>query len=206
MSLTYPHGEALWGLLFGSFRGLFVRAPWLLLALPGYVYWWRSGKRRAEWLVVALAPLCGYLFYASSGMWWGGFAAGPRYLVFVLPFLALPAAYMAAICWQRLAGRVAVIALIAVSVAIVWIEAVAGALFPTDGIRATWTGYVFPSWAQGNIARNVGMALGLTGIPSLVPLILAAAALVTLLFVPLKARPTRHIKPGTSQAAREHYA
>src|SRR5690606_36532602 len=55
MSISYPHFEALWGLTFGSFRGLFVRAPWLLLALPGALLWWREGQHRAELMTVVAA-------------------------------------------------------------------------------------------------------------------------------------------------------
>lgn len=192
MSVTSPQIEALWGLTFGSFRGLFVRAPWLLLALPAYVVWWRSGKQRAEWWVLLLVPLTLTLFYGSSAMWWGGFAAGPRYIVPIIPFLALPAAWLLARLCVRPAGRAVAATLVAASVVLVWVEAVAAQLFPTDGVRATWTGYVLPAWTNGDIARNLGMAVDLTGPLSLAPLaILALAATALLLLAPLdgKARP-----------------
>jgi 4-amino-4-deoxy-L-arabinose transferase-like glycosyltransferase len=49
MSLTTPTLDAVWGITFSPFRGLFLLAPWLLLALPGFVLWWRAGRQRAEW-------------------------------------------------------------------------------------------------------------------------------------------------------------
>jgi hypothetical protein len=171
MSITAPQIEALWGLTFGPFRGLFFRAPWLLLALPGYLLWWRCGLHRAEWWVALLVPLTLLLFYGSSAMWWGGFAAGPRYIVPLIPFLALPAAWLIAACWRRVVLRVSAIALVLVSVALVWAEALASQSLPHDTIRNTWSGYVLPAWQTGDIARNLGMALGLRGALSLLPLV-----------------------------------
>ncbi|MCS6881906.1 MAG: hypothetical protein RMK84_06940 [Oscillochloridaceae bacterium] len=191
MSITGPRIEALWGLTFGAFRGLFVRAPWLLLALPAAILWWRGGERRAEWWLLVLAPLTLILFYGSSVMWWGGFAAGPRYIVPIIPFLALSAAWLAARLWSRPAGRTAVTTLVIGSIALVWAESLAGQLFPTDAIRNTWTGYVFPAWAAGDIARNLGMVLGLTGPWSLIPLLLAILALAGLMVVPRNHRRSR---------------
>jgi hypothetical protein len=180
MSLTAPHPDALWGLSFGSFRGLFIRAPWLLLAFPGYALWWRSGRQRAELWVAALIPLAIYIFYSSSAMWWGGFAAGPRYIVPLLPFLALPAAWCIAAMLARRDGAILVAALVLASAGLTWAEALAGQQFPPDSVRATWAGYVLPAWAHNDIARNLGMALGLRGPASLLPLIVAAAIGVAL--------------------------
>ncbi|PDW04629.1 hypothetical protein [Candidatus Viridilinea mediisalina] len=171
MSITYPQLDALVGLTFGAFRGLFFRAPWLLLAMPGLVIWWRSGRWRAEWWVLLLASLSLLLFYGSSMMWWGGFAAGPRYIVPLIPFLALPAAWLMAQLWAKLRLRLVSVGLVVLSLLLVWIEATARQLFPTDALRNTWTGYVFPAWLEGDIARNLGMALGLSGPWSLLPLL-----------------------------------
>lgn len=206
MSITGPRVEALWGLTFGAFRGLFVRAPWLLLALPAAILWWRSGGRRAEWWLLILTPLTLILFYGSSVMWWGGFAAGPRYIVPIIPFLALSAAWLAARLWSRLAGRAAVMTLVIGSIALVWAESVAGQLFPTDAIQNTWTGYVFPAWAAGDIARNLGMILGLTGPWSLLPLLLATLALAALMTVPTprwQLRPSARAGGNTALAHEE---
>lgn len=199
MSLTYPQPDALWGLTFGAFRGLFVRAPWLLLALPAYVIWWRSRERRAEWWVLLLVPLSVLLFYGSSAMWWGGFAAGPRYIVPMLPFLALPAAWLIGRLWAEPAARIATVALVALSVALVWVEATAGQLFPSDASRATWTDYVLPAWAGGDIARNLGMAIDLSGPLSLAPIaLIALVGTAILLFTRNAPRP--ELAPAAGKA------
>jgi len=170
LSITYPHVDALWGLTFGLYRGLFVRAPWLLLALPGYIIWWRGGQNRLVWWVALLAPLGLLLFYGSSLMWPGGFAAGPRYLVLIIPFMALASAPAAVILWRRPWPRAALLLLIAVSIVLTWSEAVARQGFPPDTIANPWIGYTLAAWREGDIARNLGTALGLHGALSLLPL------------------------------------
>jgi hypothetical protein len=41
-SITMPTIEAMWGITFSPYRGLFYVAPFLLLSLPGFVCWWRT--------------------------------------------------------------------------------------------------------------------------------------------------------------------
>ncbi|ACL23745.1 conserved hypothetical protein [Chloroflexus aggregans DSM 9485] len=191
MSLTMPQWEAIWGLTFSEFRGLFFRAPWLLLALPAYWIGWRWRDRRAEWLVLLLVPLAFLLFYGSSIMWWGGFAAGPRYIVPLIPFLALPASLLIGYGWHLIGLRVSALGLIGISFVLVWMEATAGQLFPSDAVRATWREYVIPAWQQGDIARNAGMVFNLSGPISLLPLLGMVITAVIVLWRPLEqATPT----------------
>jgi hypothetical protein len=209
LSITYPHAAALWGLLFGLYRGLFARAPWLLLALPGYVIWWRSGRARAHWWVALLAPLSMLLFYGSSAMWPGGFAAGPRYLVLISPFLACACAPAAIVIWRRLAGRIALFTLIAGSLVATWSEAVARQSFPPDEIANPWLGYTWPAWRDADIARNIGTFLGLRGGASLLPLaLLIIVAGAYLLRRPTHAAatssPPAHITEGQTVAPIQH--
>ncbi len=196
LSITYPHAAALWGLLFGLYRGLFTRAPWLLLALPGYAIWWRSGRAREHWWVALLAPLSMLLFYGSSAMWPGGFAAGPRYLVLISPFLACASAPAAIVIWRRMAGRIALLILIAGSLVVTWSEAVARQSFPPDTIANPWIGYTWPAWRDADIARNIGTFLGLHGGLSLLPL----ALLIIVAGAYLLRRPT-HAAAATSPPA-----
>jgi hypothetical protein len=77
--------------LLSPFRGIFLAAPVLLLGAVGLVYWFRSGRMRAEWWLV-LSVLGFFLaFLTTFNGWHGGWAASPRYLVPALPFLAFPA-------------------------------------------------------------------------------------------------------------------
>jgi hypothetical protein len=192
MSITYPRSESLWGLTFSLYRGMFVRAPWLLLALPGYLIWWRSGRDQPLWWAALLAPLGLLLFYASSIMWWGGFGAGPRYLVALAPFLALASAPAAVWLWSRPWGRATLLLLVAASIALTWGEAVAHQSFPPDTIANPWTAYTLPAWREGDIARNLGTALGLRGGLTLLPL----GLLILGAFVYLLRRPPSVRAPG----------
>jgi hypothetical protein len=209
LSITYPHAAALWGLTFGQYRGLFVRAPWLLLALPGYIAWWRSGRGRIGWWIAALAPLSMYLFYSSSGMWWGGFAAGPRYLAIATPFLAVASAPAMAYLWRRLRDRIVLFALAAGSLALTWSEAVARQSFPPDTALNPWLEYTLPAWRSGDIARNLGTAIGLPGALSLLPLavlIIVACAYLLLRpsYTPAPAAPLANIVEGHTVAPIQH--
>lgn len=193
LSITYPRPEALWGLTFGAYRGLFARAPWLIAALPGFALWWRSGAARpacalALWTCAALT-----LFYSSSVMWWGGFGVGPRYLVPILPFLALGAAFGLRRLWQSRPGRAAAAALVLLSGALVWSEGLAHQGFPPDTFLQPWTDYTLAAWQQGDIARNLGTALGLRGPLSLLPLLAGLALLIGLL---LRQRPSGGQQPS----------
>jgi hypothetical protein len=175
LSLTYPKVESLLGLTISPFRGLFFFAPVLLMAIVGIALAWRERASRVV-TVVALASFCLTLaFAASSAMWWGGFAVGPRYLLPGVPFLALPLG--ALVAWlnsQRVTVRLGGLGLIgglaALSLALVWATTFARQSFPPDTVRDPLRAWVWPALQDGDLARNVGMALGLRGVASLLPL------------------------------------
>ncbi|HHY54671.1 MAG TPA: hypothetical protein GYA08_04470 [Chloroflexi bacterium] len=171
MSLTTPTLDAVWGITFSPFRGLFLLAPWLLLALPGFVVWWRHGLLRAEWWLTLSITAAIFLFNASSSMWWGGFAVGPRYLLPMLPFLVLPIGFILTLWGDRLWLRIVTALALLWSLLAVWSMTLAEQAFPSDALRNPWLEHVLPNWGVGNIARNVGTILGLEGAWSLAPLL-----------------------------------
>jgi hypothetical protein len=73
-----PRLDALWGITFSPYRGLFYLAPVVLLALSGL-------RDRLIWIAFALM----LLFNASFNGWHGGYAVGPRYLIAVIPLVML---------------------------------------------------------------------------------------------------------------------
>lgn len=196
MSLTYPHPTAMWGLLGSNFRGLFFRAPWLLLALPGAALWWRSAQHRAVLALTLGAALALWLFYSSSRMWWGGFAAGPRYIAAAIPFLCVPAVFLIDRWWMNRIWRCITISLVILSLMLVWAEMLAGQQFPPDTLSNPWVSWTVTAWNRGDIARNVGMGVGLHGAWSLVPLAIGATVL-TLFLCKTPDRPltTREVQP-----------
>jgi len=76
-----PRLDALWGITFSPHRGLFYLAPILLLALGGILL-------ARQWNVLA-ALLLFLAINASFNGWHGGYTIGPRYLLTVVPLLAL---------------------------------------------------------------------------------------------------------------------
>lgn len=171
MSLSMPTWEAAWGITFGSFRGLFVLSPLLLISLPGFVAWWQSRQDRGIFWVSLGCVTLTFLFNASSIMWWGGFAVGPRYLLPALPFMMLPIAFAGlrwgSTFWGKTLGFVGIVW----SLAATWGMTLAEQAFPADTIRQPFLDFVLPNWRIGNIARNLGTVTGLPGLWSLVPLI-----------------------------------
>lgn len=77
----------LYGLLLGPARGFFWYSPSLLLIFPALSWFWRQ----ARWLFVTILALTAlYVFvYAKWYMWHGGYSWGPRFLVPLVPLLAL---------------------------------------------------------------------------------------------------------------------
>ena len=116
---TLPLWTGLRGLLTSSGKGLFVHAPWLLLAPAGMaMHVARVRHHGAAGLVMLVAyPALTVVAYAQKLVWHGG-AWGPRYLVLALPWIAL--ACSPAIEWAlaRRARRAALATLGVISVAV----------------------------------------------------------------------------------------
>jgi hypothetical protein len=179
-SLSYPRAEALWGITFGSYRGLFFLSPVLLFALAGLVPMARQRTWRAEFWLCLWAVGSFMLFNGSSVMWQGGHGVGPRYLVPMLPFMVLPLA-LAAAQWARMGWVRGALAVATVwSFTAVWAQTLGGQNYPDYTLNPLFR-YSLPRLLAGDVARNLGMGLGLTGWLSLAPLLLALALLVGLL-------------------------
>ncbi len=193
VSLTYPHLAYLWGITFGSFRGLFYVSPVLLIALAGLIVWWFWRQFRFEALVSSWATVIFFLFNGSSVMWQGGFSVGPRYLVPMLPFLALGFGPFAIRYGQKLWARILIGLLAFLSLLVVWVETLGGQGFP-DWAKTPLINYSLPNVLSGNIARNWGMLFGLRHIASLLPLALfLVAAGILLMRLKATAHPPEQI-------------
>lgn len=176
LSITYPHWDAIWGITFSPFRGLFFFAPVLLLAVVGTRWVLRSRQQRTVGIVALTAFVAMFLFVSSSVMWWGGFAVGPRYLLPAVPLLAFPLGALIAdlnsrALRPRLAGLGGIGMLMGVSMGLVMATTFSRQNYPPDSTRATLADYVVPAVREGDIARNVAMVLNLDGLLSLVPLL-----------------------------------
>lgn len=80
-------------------RGLLYLNPVLITAIPGFVLWFRSRIFRLELVLVAALAVIFVVenaCYGNSIVYWGGGAStGPRQVILMLPFLALPIAFFA---------------------------------------------------------------------------------------------------------------
>jgi len=174
LSLTYPKLDAMWGLTFSPFRGLFYRSPFLLLALPGFWFMGRDRAHRAEMGMCLWAVISFFLFNSSSAMWWGGNRPGPTYLIPMVPYMTIPIVYFLRDWVHRGWHKVLVGVLAIWSLLFVWVETIGGQIFPGLTPNPIWTVSV-PAVLKGDIARNWGMLLGLRGFASLLPLVVLQA-------------------------------
>ena len=102
------------GLLLSPGRGLLFYAPVFLLLIPALPGFWRA--RRAEAAVIVLLAVSQTLLYARWHVWFGGWCWGPRFLVPLMPFLALALGHWLQDAWRRGRGvRWTVLGLAAVS-------------------------------------------------------------------------------------------
>jgi hypothetical protein len=178
--------------LFGAYRGLFFSAPWLLAALPGAVLLFKRGQARLEACACAAIVILFLLLNAALVDWHGGYAAGPRYLVPALPFLALLAGGVTLARWSRpLARTGGVVLALAVAASILLMLAATAVRpeVPLDVARP-FQDYLIPAFVDGRLglnpipvhralppagevplAWNLGQCLGLAGLTSLAPLL-----------------------------------
>ena len=164
-----PSPRTLTTLLFDS-RGLLTLAPILVMGIVGLVLLARRGRRAEARALAAIA--CLYLVY-NSGYYlpFGGGSPGPRFLITVLPFLALPLA----LSLRRFPG--ATLALAGASVTVMAIGTATHPLVGYETETSTWMHYLSLGSFQPTIASAFGAGRGW---PALVPFLVAVATAIGL--------------------------
>lgn len=116
-------------------------------------------------------------------MWWGGFAVGPRYLLPMMPFMAIPMIFVFIEWGQQAWFKILFFLMAAWSLLVTWGLTLGGQSYPPDTIQNPLIDYAWPNWLQGNIARNFGTVLGLPGEWSVLLLLLFAGGILTLMWL-----------------------
>jgi hypothetical protein len=125
--------EGFAGLLASPGRGLLLYVPWVVLALPGVVALARRDRPLA--VLIAGSALALWLVYSPWAQWDGGWVYGPRFLVPVLPLLAVAAAAWVAPRREQ-----------------PWVRALAGALvfvalaFAVQSVQVNFIDYTYAAW------------------------------------------------------------
>jgi hypothetical protein len=127
--ITWPHPSILVELLFGLYRGLLPLSPVLVLVPVGLYVMWREPNTRIAAGAI-LFVLCSFFWINASYYYWnGGWSTGPRHLVPMLPLCCLALAF----AWPRAFwARTVALVLLAASLVLSLICAVAGMFAPSD--------------------------------------------------------------------------
>ena len=145
-----PHLGPLWGITFSEYRGLFFCSPVLLFAFLGVARMMRQRHLRPELLAIGAIVVLFFLVNASFNGWHGGAAFGPRYLVPIVPLLAIPMMFIS--------DRVRLVWLLigALSIAINLAATAVDPMAPEEVPRPV-TAYIVPTLLRGEINRSPDM-------------------------------------------------
>jgi hypothetical protein len=145
--ITFPHLDAAVDLLLGG-RGLLVLTPVLAVAVVGVVLMYRRGHR-AEALTIAGVSAVYFLYDSAYWQPYGGGTPGPRFLIPMLPFLALGLAF----AYRRLPATT-----LALAIPSALCMLVASLTYPLIGEQGTglWVDWL----ADGRLEHTLATAFG----------------------------------------------
>jgi len=146
--LQLPRWDALWGITLSPYRGLFYLSPVLILAIGGWIVWWRSNERRAELLASTAIVAVFAVFNLTFNQWEGGSSIGPRYLVPIVPLLGLMMLRVAGV-WKPLWVALAVVSFLNA------FAATAVNPLPPRPIADPLGDYIYPLLITGSIPQSV---------------------------------------------------
>jgi len=149
--LRIPRLDALYGLSFSPYRGLFFTAPVLLFSFIGLIMM----RRRRERYAVVLIAATFFIVLAAFNGWNGGCAFGPRYLLPIVPLLGIPMFAAAA-----LPSQIFRVTWIAAAITSVFFSFVATATdpMPCPDVPHPISRYLMPAFFTGRIPENTRRA------------------------------------------------
>jgi hypothetical protein len=198
-------------------KGLFVTAPLTAVALFGLSRLWRIGRRR-EAVACAVIPALFLLWNAGYYIPFGGSTPGPRFLVPVLPFLALPLAAVLGV-WPLLVAGIGVASAALMLLAAVtepmigdqairvWLHALAHSNFTKTVLTPLGAGHGWLAVAPLAVVFFAALGLGLSTTPAWYvkprDLVVLACALLSWILVALIASPFLPLEAGAGTTAGE---
>ena len=141
-----PTWEALFGITFSSYRGLFYIAPILLLGMFGAIEFSRTVERRKLLIAIAISFAFFLTVNASFNGWHGGYAIGPRYLIPTIPLIGL---LLVNVSTPRLLFRVMAALSIALNLAVTAVDPQ-----PPDRFKDPIGKYILPALVTGSALQN----------------------------------------------------
>jgi hypothetical protein len=175
LGMTFPTLSAMFGTTLAPDNGFFVLAPWWLVAIPGGIALWRRGER--GFVAVGAAMALVYFWFVWSldyPFWRGGWEIGPRYIVAMQPFLLpLVAAGLASLGGKPIAMGVVGGAIVA-GVAVYALSTATMPMWP-NALRDPLYEVTLRLLGDNAVTPNVGRALGVPGIPGMLPYLAVVA-------------------------------
>jgi hypothetical protein len=183
-----PNWDSFYNVLFIPANGLVVLAPWVILALVGAIAIFASRRLRLRMgpeALVCAGIVTVYVVFVGSMLPYmarGGWSAGPRQLVGMLPFAACLAVVGFELAGRLLATRVLAYGTVLSSAVVFFAAATTYPHWP-DSLKNPLYELSFPLLRQGYAVHSLGTWVGLHGLWSLVPLYLLAFGLAAYLLV-----------------------
>lgn len=109
INFRYFSGEKFYKLLFSRYRGMFFWTPFLLMFLPGIIFFWKKNWKML--LGIIMLFLLQVFLIASYFAWDGGNSVGPRHLAALYPIMLIPA-YYGYLRFPRIGNILAVISIL----------------------------------------------------------------------------------------------
>ncbi|KFE71488.1 hypothetical protein DB31_3618 [Hyalangium minutum] len=187
LGIRYPDPRAFFLSYFSPLRGLFMLAPFLLLALPGLVLLRREGRASEEYRALfwlSAVVLVGYSYFTSSFSYdsWG-WTTGPRHLTGLVPFMLLPVGLLLERLrtgrhqWTLGAAAAMCLASIVITGTATFIN------YVPDNVSNAFLGLALPLLKSGYLPPSVLSFWGLTQPWAGLPLVLGLLALASWVFI-----------------------
>jgi hypothetical protein len=186
LGLGRPRGRVLVASFLHVDYGLFVFSPFLAVGF-GLAVWAALRRGSRPHALVALTTVAMAVFLAGMANWRGGWCAGgPRYIAAVVPLLT----FALALSWRQLfpdgSRAPLAVGLGGLVVFSVVVCALSGGIFPHFPLQFDNPVFdlVLPLLRSGHAPHSLGTAVGLSGLPSLLPLALVVAVAIATVLLP----------------------